>query len=101
MNKIISDKIDKIKEICKKHNVKEMYVIGSVVSDNFTPDSDIDFLIKFNDISIKEYTDNYFELHQKLHQIFNRNIDLITYKSLRNLFFIQSINASKQLLYAS
>ncbi len=101
MNKIISDKIDIIKKICKKYKVKELYVVGSVVSDNFTPVSDIDFLIKFDDISIKEYTDNYFELHQIFNQIFNRNIDLITDKSLKNPFFTQSINASKQLIYAS
>ena len=100
MNKIISENIDKIKEYCKKYKVKELYAVGSVVSDRFSENSDIDLLIKFDNISIEEYTDNYFTLHKLFRKIFNRKIDLITEKSLNNPFFIKSIEKSKQLLYA-
>ncbi len=41
-----------------------MYAFGSVVSTDFNPESDIDFLISFADkLSIEEYTNNYFALH--------------------------------------
>jgi len=88
MNKIITENIDKIKEYCKKYKVKELYAVGSVVSDRFSENSDIDLLIKFDNISIEEYTDNYFILHKLFKKIFNRKIDLITEKSLNNPFFI-------------
>jgi len=100
MNKIITENIEKIKEYCKKYKVKELYAVGSVVSDRFSENSDIDLLIKFDNISVEEYTDNYFILHKLFRKIFNRRIDLITDKSLNNPFFIKSIEKSKQLLYA-
>lgn len=100
MNKIISENINKIIKYCKKYKVKELYAIGSVVTENFTAESDIDLLIKFDNITIEEYTDNYFTLHKLFEKIFNRKIDLITDKSLSNPFFIKSIEKTKQLLYA-
>ena len=100
MNKIITENIEKIKEYCKTYKVKELYAVGSVVSDSFSDNSDIDLLIKFDNISVEEYTDNYFTLHKLFRKIFNREIDLITDKSLNNPFFIKSIEKSKKLLYA-
>jgi len=79
--------------------MKELYAVGSVVSDRLSENSDIDLLIKFDNISIEEYTDNYFTLHKLFRKIFNRKIDLITDWSLKNTFFIKSIENSKQLIY--
>ena len=88
MNNLLEQNIIQIKEYCEVHNVKELYVIGSILGDGF------------NDISIAEYTDNYFILHDLFEDIFGRRIDLITDKSLNNPYFIESINHNKMLLYA-
>ena len=101
MQKIIEDKVDSLRELCRTYDVKRMYVFGSVCTDNFKENSDIDILISFKDISVEKYTDNYFELHYKLEQLFNRKIDLITENSLSNPYFIESIEETKQLLYAA
>jgi hypothetical protein len=101
MVRIIEDKLDILKELCQNYDVKEMYVFGSACSDKFNDTSDIDILISFNDISIEKYTDNYFDLHYKLENLFNRRIDLITENSLSNPYFIESIEETKQLLYAA
>jgi predicted nucleotidyltransferase len=101
MNKIIEDNILSLRELCKKYDVKTLYLFGSVCSDKFNSDSDIDILISFKDISVEKYTDNYFELHYKLEELFNRKIDLLTESSLSNPFFIESIEETKQLLYAA
>lgn len=100
MNKILSENINTIVKYCKKYKVKELYAVGSVVTDNFTDKSDVDLLIKFDEITIEEYTDNYFTLHKLFEKIFKRKIDLITDKSLSNPFFIKTIEKNKQLLYA-
>ncbi len=100
MNKIITENIEKINEYCKRYNVKELYAIGSVVNDNFKDDSDIDLLIKFDELSIEEYTDNYFILHNLFQDIFKRKVDLVTDKSLNNPYFIKSIDRTKKILYA-
>jgi hypothetical protein len=101
MNKIIEKNIQLVKELCKRYDIKEMYLFGSICSDNFRHDSDIDILISFKEISTEKYTDNYFELHYKLEELFKRKIDLITVNSLSNPYMIKSIEETKQLLYAA
>ena len=90
-----------IKALCKKNDVKTMYVFGSACSDHFDEKSDIDILVSFKEISIERYTDNYFDLHYKLEELFNRKIDLITENSLSNPYLIESIEETKQILYAA
>ena len=80
---------------------KIMYVFGSAVTSDFSESSDVDILISFKDISFEKYTDNYFELHDALVKLFQRKVDLITERSLSNPYFIESIEKTKQLLYAA
>jgi len=101
MNKILINHIEKLKELCINYKVKSMYVFGSVCTDRFNENSDIDFLISFDNLPIEQYTDNYFDLHYKLQDLFNRKIDLVTEKSLSNPFFIKSLEQTKQLIYAA
>jgi predicted nucleotidyltransferase len=101
MQRIIEDKMDALKYLCKTYDIKTMYVFGSVCTDNFNDNSDIDILISFKDISIEKYTDNYFELHYKLEELFKRKIDLLTENSLSNPYLIESIEETKKLLYAA
>ena len=101
MQRFIENKIQKLREICKTYDVKSMYVFGSACTDKFNKNSDIDILVAFKDISIEKYTDNYFELHYKLEQLFGRKIDLLTENSLSNPYLIKSIEETKQLLYAA
>lgn len=90
-----------LQRLCEKYDIKTMYVFGSATSDNFNDSSDIDILISFKDIPFEKYTDNYFELHEKLEKLFNRKVDLLTERSLSNPYFIQNVENTKQLLYAA
>ena len=101
MNRIVTDKIDELRKLCLVFNVKSMYVFGSVCTDKFNENSDIDILISFDDLTIEQYTDNYFELHYKLQDLFGRDIDLLTERSLSNPYFIQGLEKTKQLIYAA
>ena len=100
MQQIIEKRKKDLIHICQSLNIKRLYVFGSAVSEKFRDDSDIDFLISFSDnLSIDEYTSNYFALHYKLRELFKREIDIVTEKTLSNPYFIDSINESKQLIY--
>lgn len=100
MQKILENNIAELKKACHNHGVQKLYAFGSVVSGKFQDDSDIDFLISFSeDLSIKEYTDNYFALQYKLRELFNREIDLVTESTLSNPYFIESIDETKLLIY--
>ena len=100
MNKIIENNINDLKNICLSLDVAKLYVFGSVNSDKFNDDSDIDFLLSFVDgLSIERYTNNYFDLHYKLRELFNRDINIVTERTLSNPYFIKSIDESKKLIY--
>jgi len=101
MHGLIKNKLNDLKTLCQNYDVMTMYVFGSVCTKRFNEKSDIDILVSFKDISIEKYTDNYFELHSKLEKLFNRKIDLLTENSLSNPYFIESIEETKQLLYAA
>ncbi|HEY4789592.1 MAG TPA: nucleotidyltransferase domain-containing protein [Bacteroidales bacterium] len=101
MNRIVLDKIDELKRLCSIYGVKSMYVFGSVCTDKFNDNSDIDILISFDNLSIDQYTDNYFDLHYKLQDLFGRKVDLLTERSLSNPYFIKSVEQTKQLIYAA
>ena len=100
MQRILENRIEDLKEICQALRIKRLYAFGSVVTDKFTVNSDIDFLISFADaLTIEEYTNNYFLLHYKLRELFNREIDIVTERTLSNPYFIESINETKKLIY--
>ncbi|HAZ04328.1 MAG: nucleotidyltransferase [Bacteroidetes bacterium GWF2_42_66] len=100
MQKILENKITDIQKLCLALGVKRLYVFGSVVSENFRDDSDVDFLISFvENLSVEQYTDNYFALQYKLRDLLKRNIDLVTESTLSNPYFIESINETKKLIY--
>lgn len=102
MNSLIGSKINELITLCKLYKVKSLYSFGSANSKNFNSNSDLDFLISFDrDITIAEYTDNYFSLQYKLRSLFDREIDLVTENSLSNPYFIHEIERSKQLIYGS
>ena len=100
MHPIIKNQLNAIKDLCKQYKVKSLYSFGSVNTSTFSEKSDIDFLIDFEpDISIEDYTDNFFSLREKFSNLFKRDIDLVTRRSLSNPFFIQDVEQSKLLIY--
>jgi len=98
---LIEKNKDRLHELCKKYDIKTIYLFGSATIDEFKDSSDFDILISFQDIPYDKYTDNYFELHEELEKLFNRKVDLVTERSLSNPFFKESVEESKQLLYAA
>lgn len=98
---IIQENIKNLKILCEKYSIKTMYFFGSVCTENFNNNSDIDILISFKEISIEEYTGNYFKLHYDLENLFNKKIDLVTENSIKNPYFMESIENTKELIYAA
>jgi len=100
MTRLIESKKKELVELCKLLKVQRMNVFGSAATGEYNEDSDIDILVSFSDnLSVQEYGDNYFQLHYKLRELFNRDIDITTERTLSNPFFIESINETKQLIY--
>jgi predicted nucleotidyltransferase len=100
MQQLLENRKEDLKRICQAMKVQRLYAFGSVVSDHFREDSDIDFLISFpKNLSVEAYTENYFALHYQLRELFHREIDIVTERTLSNPYFIESINETKELIY--
>jgi predicted nucleotidyltransferase len=100
MDRLLINNLNAISEACKKHRVKELYAFGSVTDETkFTAGSDIDLLVEFLSVPENEYADNYFLFVQTMERLLGREIDLVTAKFLRNRFFIQRVNETKQKLF--
>lgn len=84
---------------CAKYGVQELHVFGSILTDKFNPSSDIDFVVFISSSNPIEYAENYFDLKFELERIFNRKIDLIEQKAIRNKTFERIINEKKVLVY--
>ncbi len=96
--------MEAIRDACKKYHVKSFYLVGSAAkAQNFTDESDVDFLYRFRKDGDDElaYADNYFDLLFYLQDLLHRKVDLVSEEKMWNPYFIKSINESKQLIYES
>jgi len=92
---------ESIADLCRKHKVQRLSVFGSVLSEHFSEQSDIDFLVQFDTIELSEYANNYYEFKFSLQQLLQRPVDVIEDQAVRNPFLRQSIQSRQQLLYAA
>jgi predicted nucleotidyltransferase len=95
----IQPHLEAIKELCQLHNVAKLYVFGSAVKGTFTTSSDIDLVVDFKEINLKDYADNYFNLKEELELVLDRKIDLLEEQGIRNPFLRTQIDKEKELIY--
>lgn len=88
-----------IKTLCEKHKVAKLYAFGSVLTSAFNDDSDVDFLVEFQRIDIPDYASNYFELQFGFEDLLERQVDLIEYSAIRNPYFKEEVDETKELIY--
>ena len=89
-----------ISEFCLKWKISEMALFGSVLSENFRPDSDIDVLDSFKDDAEWGLFD-FVDMIDELKVVFGRKVDLVEKESLRNPFRRQAILAGNEVIYAA
>jgi uncharacterized protein len=93
--------INDIQQICRTNKVNKLYVFGSVLTNRFDSDSDIDLLVDINSNDPIEYAEIYFNLKFSLQDLLNRKIDLLENKAIRNPYFRENIDNIKSLIYAA
>ena len=88
-----------IQKLCEQHKVRSLYAFGSVLTDRFRKDSDIDLIVDFEPLEVSQYADNYFDLKFALEDTFHRPVDLLEEKTIRNPYFRKAIENQRQLIY--
>jgi len=99
---IIDTRRNELESLCRKHRVRRLEVFGSAADGTFdSARSDIDFLVEFEPLDPPKLADAYFGLLVDLERTFNRDIDLVTPKAIRNPYFLRDINETRRLIYAA
>jgi predicted nucleotidyltransferase len=91
--------IKQIKELCAQHQVRSLFAFGSVLTDKFNADSDIDLIVDIDSNDPLDYSDHYFALKYQLENILKKPIDLLEEKALKNPFVKKQIDNTKMLVY--
>jgi predicted nucleotidyltransferase len=100
MNEIITKNKQKLIALFKKNKVKKAYVFGSVLNSSFNENSDIDLIIDFeSNLQPLEKGELWWNLYEDLKKLFNKEVDIINESKIKNPYFLQEINSTKELIY--
>lgn len=103
INSAIKLPMDKIAEFCRKWQVTELALFGSVLRDDFHSDSDIDVIVQFHPDAHPRFS-TLDQMEVELKAIFHRDVDLITRQGIeasRNYLRRREILSSAQVIYAT
>jgi len=89
-----------VADFCRRWRATELSLFGSVLHDGFTPESDVDVLVRFADDAGWSLWD-LVDMREELKALFGREVDLVEEGGLRNPFRRHRILASREILYAA
>lgn len=91
--------INQIKRLCDSNKVKSLFAFGSITTDKFRADSDIDLIVNIEENDPFSYADYYFSLKLQLEKLLKRDIDLLEEKAIKNPYLKTNIDQTKVLIY--
>lgn len=87
-------------ELCRQYRVRQLQLFGSAVTDAFAPaTSDLDFVAAFADTQSADYPDRYLDFAEALERLFNRPVDVLTKRAIRNPYFRREVERAAQVIY--
>jgi hypothetical protein len=72
----------RIAEFCRSHHIRKLSLFGSVLRDDFRPDSDIDVLVTFEPGQVVGL--RIVDIEDELAQLLGRRVDLVSEKYLNH-----------------
>jgi predicted nucleotidyltransferase len=73
--------------------------LGSILTNQFSAQSDINLIVDFYEMPLEQYANNYYDLKSSLETILKRSVDLLEGQAIRNPFFKKEIQSKQQLIY--
>ena len=90
MNQVIKKNDEKIVDFCKRNHIVKFSFFGSVLREDFGPESDVDVLVEFDPGRVPGLA--FFRMELELSQILGRKVDLQTPKFLSPLIRSQVLS---------
>ena len=102
MVELITAHMVELRRLCSSCHVMRLDVFGSAAdASRFGPESDLDFLVEFQPSLKSGKADAYFNLLFGLQDIYGRPVNLVMYSAIDNPCFRESVEESRELLYAA
>ena len=97
---LVTRRTPQIRNLCQRHHVKRLDVFGSAVNGDFRPDeSDIDFLVEFDDSVEGQRFETHFQLTDELKALFERSVDLVDDSAIQNPYFRDEVDQTREPIY--
>ena len=97
--KLLENNISQIVALCRKHKVSKLFAFGSILTNRFNDESDVDLLVSFNKSEVTDYFDNYFDFKYSLEDLLGRTVDLLEEQTVKNPYLKKNLEATKSLIY--
>jgi uncharacterized protein len=86
--------------LCRQYRVRKLRLFGSAATGAFVPaTSDLDFVAEFANTQSFDYPDRYLDFAEALERLFNRRVDLLTERAVRNPYFRTEVERTAQVIY--
>jgi predicted nucleotidyltransferase len=97
---VVSEKLDAIADLSRKHGVTRLCLFGSGLTTDFDPQrSDLDFLVEFEAKSPADRANSYFGLLEDLERLLGLPVDLVEPGPISNPYFRAEIERTRRPLY--
>lgn len=91
---------EEIASFCRRNQIKELALFGSVLRSDVRPDSDVDVLVDFEPNAGHSLFD-FVRMQEELGHLFGRKIDLVEKSGLHNPFRRYEILRTRQVIFAA
>ena len=96
----IDQQRENLAKLCLRYGVRQLQLFGSAVTGAFVPaTSDLDFIAEFADTQAPDYADRYLDFAEALEKLFNRRVDVLTRRSIRNRYFRAEVERTARVIY--
>ena len=97
---LVEQRKNDLADLCRRFNVERLELFGSAASGSFqSASSDLDFIVRFAAPLAGSYLDRYLDFAEALEELFQRPVDLVTERAIRNPYFRRRVEATRQPVY--
>ncbi len=90
--------VERIEDFCRRNRIRRLALFGSILRDDFGPESDVDVLVEFEPQARTGFA--FFGMQDELSEILARKVDLNTPQCLSK-YFREEVLREAQVLYVA
>lgn len=90
---------ERVRTVCRDLSLQWLDIVGSAARDDFSDESDVDVLVSFR--GDEGLFGRYFDLKERLEEIFERPVDVIEERAIKNPYFKRAVEKDRIRIYGT